>query len=87
ASSEIIAAFDRIVPTLYDRQDRERGFIETLDRQGNARKFPVTALSIGIATNKNRSFAHFGEITEVASGMKKTATKSWGSCYLSDRRV
>lgn len=87
ASSEIIAAFDRIVPTLYDRQDRERGFIETLDRQGNARKFPVTALSIGIATNRNRSFAHFGEITEVASGMKKAAKKSWGSCYLSDRRV
>ena len=39
-----------------------------------------------IATNKNRSFTHFGEMTEVASEMKKLAKKSWGSCYLTDRR-
>jgi diguanylate cyclase (GGDEF)-like protein len=86
-SAEIIQAFDKIIPTLYDRADRDNGFIETLDRQGNARKFPVTALSIGIATNRNRSFTHFGEMTEVASEMKKQAKQSWGSCYLCDRRV
>jgi len=87
ASIEIIDAFDRIIPTLYDREDRERGFIETLDRQGNTRKFPITSISIGIATNKNRSFTHFGEITEIASEMKKMAKQSWGSCYLTDRRT
>lgn len=86
AAAEIIGAFDKITPTLYDKQDRSHGFIETLDRQGNTRKFPITALSIGIATNKNRSFTHFGEMTEVASEMKKLAKKSWGSCYLTDRR-
>ncbi len=87
AAAEIIDAFDRITPTLYDKEDRNRGFIETLDRQGNTRKFPITALSIGIATNRNSSFTHFGEITEVASEMKKLAKKSWGSCYLTDRRT
>jgi len=87
AAAEIIAAFDKITPTLYDKEDRNRGYIETLDRQGNTRKFPITALSIGIATNRNRSFTHFGEMTEVASEMKKLAKKSWGSCYLTDRRA
>ncbi len=86
AADEIIGAFDRIIPTLYDKKDKERGFIETLDRQGNARRFPMTSLSIGIATNRNRSFTHFGEITEIASEMKKLAKQSWGSCYLVDRR-
>ncbi|HOW55891.1 MAG TPA: diguanylate cyclase [Syntrophorhabdaceae bacterium] len=86
-SEEIIGAFDRIIPTLYDKEDKERGFIETLDRQGHTRKFPITSLSIGIATNRNKSFTHFGEITEVASEMKKHAKQSWGSCYLTDRRV
>ncbi len=86
-SAEIIGAFDKIIPTLYDKADRDNGFIETLDRQGNARKFPITALSIGIATNKNRSFTHFGEMTETASEMKKQAKQSWGSCYLTDRRT
>jgi len=87
AAAEIIAAFDKITPTLYDKKDRSHGFIETLDRQGNTRKFPITALSIGIATNSYRSFTHFGEMTEVASEMKKLAKKSWGSCYLTDRRT
>jgi diguanylate cyclase (GGDEF)-like protein len=86
ASADIIDAFDKITPTLYDKKDRDAGFIETLDRQGNTRKFPVIALSIGIATNRARSFTHFGEITEVASEMKKLAKQSWGSCYLTDRR-
>ena len=86
-SAEIIAAFDKIIPTLYDRADRDNGFIETLDRQGNTRKFPITALSIGIATNRDRSFTHFGEMTEIASEMKKQAKQSWGSCHLSDRRI
>jgi diguanylate cyclase (GGDEF)-like protein len=86
AASEIISAFDKIIPTLYDTKDRDRGFIETLDRQGNARKYPVTTLSIGISTNRSRFFTHFGEMTEIASEMKKLAKKSWGSCYLSDRR-
>lgn len=87
ASAEIIGAFDKIMPTLYDGADRDNGFIETLDRQGNTRKFPITALSIGIATSRNRSFTHFGEMTEIASEMKKQAKQSWGSCYLSDRRI
>lgn len=86
-SEEIISAFDRIIPTLYDKNDKERGFIETLDRQGNSRKFPITSISIGIATNRSRSFSHFGEMTEVASEMKKLAKYSWGSCYLTDRRA
>lgn len=87
AAAQIIEAFDKITPTLYDKKDRDNGFIETLDRQGNTRKFPMTALSIGIATNRNRSFTHFGEMTEVASEMKKLAKQSWGSCYLLDRRA
>lgn len=86
-SAEIISAFDKIIPTLYDRTDRDNGFIETLDRQGNTRKFPITALSIGIATNRSRPFSHFGEMTEVASEMKRQAKQSWGSCYLTDRRM
>ena len=87
SAAEIIDAFDKIVPTLYDKKDRDAGFIETLDRQGNPRRYPVTALSIGIATNRNRTYSHFGEMTEVASEMKKFAKKSWGSCFLTDRRA
>lgn len=60
ASKEIIDAFDHIVPTLYEAEDKERGYIETRDRQRNIRQFPFVALSIGITNNKQRSFTHYG---------------------------
>ncbi|HME91609.1 MAG TPA: response regulator, partial [Myxococcaceae bacterium] len=41
-----IEVFDRIIPLYYDRQDRERGFIEAEDRFGQRRKFPIMSVSI-----------------------------------------
>jgi GGDEF domain-containing protein len=86
ASAEIILAFDRIIPTFYDPEDGERGYIQTRDRQGNEKGFPVVSLSIGIAHNRYISFSHYGEFTEVASEMKKHAKLHRGSCYKIDKR-
>ena len=70
-------------------RSRDNGFIETPSTAGKYKeKFPITGtLSIGIATNKDRSFTHFGEMTEIASEMKRQAKRSWGSCYLTNRRI
>jgi hypothetical protein len=86
AAKEIIDAFDRILPTLYEAEDRERGHIETLDRQGNTKRFPVVTLSIGITSNEQMSFTHYGEITQIASEMKGHAKRAWGSLYRIDKR-
>jgi diguanylate cyclase (GGDEF)-like protein len=86
AAKEIIDAFDRIIPTLYETKDREKGYIETQDRQNSVRQFPFVALSIGITSNEQKSFTHYGEITEVASEMKGQAKHVLGSCYKTDRR-
>jgi diguanylate cyclase (GGDEF)-like protein len=85
-AKEIIDAFDRIIPTLYEAEDRERGYIETQDRQGSTRRFPFVSLSIGITSNVRKSFTHYGEITEIASEMKGQAKHVYGSCYKTDRR-
>jgi GGDEF domain-containing protein len=66
AAKEILDAFDRIIPTLYEAEDRERGYIETEDRQCIKRQFPFVALSIGITSIKQKPFSHFGEVTEAA---------------------
>lgn len=86
AAAEIIDAFDRIVPTLYDPADRELGTIQSYDRQGILRNFPVMTISIGITAMRGRSFSHYGEITEAASEMKKYAKQFKESCFKSDRR-
>jgi diguanylate cyclase (GGDEF)-like protein len=85
-TNEIIEAFDRIVPTFYDTEDREKGYIKSVDRQGNIRTYPIITISVGITHNKVKKFSHYGEITEVASEMKKFAKTFKGSCLKSDQR-
>jgi diguanylate cyclase (GGDEF)-like protein len=86
AAKEIIDAFDRIIPTLYEAEDRKRGYIETRDRQGNPKQFSFVALSIGITSNRFKFFSHYGQVTEVASEMKGQAKQIRGSCYSIDKR-
>ncbi len=48
ASQELVTYSTSSSPTFYDPQDQERGFINSVDRQGNERTFPFTSISIGI---------------------------------------
>ncbi|OPY05884.1 MAG: response regulator PleD [Syntrophaceae bacterium PtaB.Bin038] len=86
ASRELVATFDQIIPGFYDAEDRERGSIRSVDRQGKARDFPLTSISIGITDTASGPFGHFGEMTERASEMKKYAKQFPGSCFKWDRR-
>jgi len=85
-SREIIDAFDKIIPTFYDPEDRTKDCIESLDRQGHVRTFPIISISIGVINIKAGMFSHYGEITGQASEMKKYAKQFNGSCYRLDRR-
>ena len=85
-ATDILDAFDRIIPTIYDPEDREKGCIESVDRQGIARSFPIMSLSIGVTDTRLKSVGHYGAITEAASEMKKYAKQHKGSCYKYDRR-
>jgi len=85
-TNDIIDAFDRIVPTFYDAEDREKGYIKSVDRQGNIKVYPVISISVGITLNKIKKFSHYGEITEVASEMKRFAKTFKGSCFKIDQR-
>ena len=86
-AAEVVSTFDRIISTFYDIEDREAGGIVSSDRQGNSKSFPLMSISIGVASNKNRVFSHYGELTEVVSEMKHHAKQSKGSCFRTDKRT
>ncbi len=86
AAREIIDAFEQIIPTFYDPEDRRRASIQSYDRQGNIRVYPIMSISIGITDTGARTFTHYGEMTEAASEMKKFAKQFSGSCYRLDKR-
>lgn len=85
-SREIIDNFNKIIPTFYDVDDKMKGFIESVDRQGKSKSFPFITISIGIVSNEYRRFSHYGEMAEVASEMKSYAKYCGGNCYYKDRR-
>lgn len=86
AAREIIDNFNKIIPTFYDLEDRIRGNIESVDRQGKKRSYPFISVSIGITSNESRRFSHYGEMAEVASEMKSYAKHCGGNCFYKDRR-
>lgn len=83
---EVINAFDRIVPSFYDPEDREQGYIQAHNREGQERKYPIMGISIGIASADKGAFSHYGEVTSVASEMKHKAKKTPQSSYSTNRR-
>jgi diguanylate cyclase (GGDEF)-like protein len=83
---EVIDAFDRIVPSFYDPEDREAGYIQSFNREGQARTYPIMGISIGIASTDQGAFSHFGEVTSIASEMKHLAKKQLKSCYRINKR-
>jgi diguanylate cyclase (GGDEF)-like protein len=82
----MIRLFDQRVRDLYDPEDVERGYLQGTDRQGIPRRFPITSISIGVVTNRYRSFADDEEISRVAAEMKAYAKQQPGSYYAVDIR-
>jgi diguanylate cyclase (GGDEF)-like protein len=82
----IISRFDSEIKFLYDKKDRERGYIEAVSRRGEKLKFPFISISIAIVTNEFRTFRSDLEIAEVAAELKKKLKQIRGSSYLKDRR-
>lgn len=85
-SQEILDSFDRIIPTFYDPEDRRNGCIESTDRQGTKRSFPIMTISVGITFSRPGQFSHYGQITQIAAEMKKLAKRNHASCYRMDKR-
>ncbi len=85
--SELITTFDREVRAYYDPADVERGYIRGVDRFGMPRRFPIVSVSIGVATNQDRPFQSYDEVSTVATEVKNFAKKHPGSVFAVDGRM
>ena len=83
---EIISVFDSLVPLQYSEQDRRAGYFFGKDRRGQLHRVPLMTLSIGVATNARRTFAHAAQVSDLATEMKTYAKSQNGSVFSIDRR-
>jgi signal transduction histidine kinase/DNA-binding response OmpR family regulator len=78
----ICERFDLLIRLYYDPADRETGFIETKDRFGVQRRFPIMSVSIAAITiARARTYA---ALAEVAAEGKRSAKAIPGSTYVRD---
>ena len=81
-----LEVFDRLIPLYYDKQDRERRYIETVDRHGDKRRFPIMCVSVVAVLSTSVAGQEIAELARRAADMKKRAKAIQGSVYLrSDR--
>jgi signal transduction histidine kinase/DNA-binding response OmpR family regulator len=79
---EICDRFDHLIRLYYDPADRELGHIETKDRFGVQRKFPIMSVSIAaISFARAKTYAGLAELAAVG---KRTAKGIPGSSYVRD---
>jgi signal transduction histidine kinase/DNA-binding response OmpR family regulator len=83
----VIDTFDRLVPLYYNKIDRERGFIETNDRYGVLRRFPIMSISIACVTRSGRNIGTHSELSATSAELKQRAKAIHGSAYVRDGNV
>jgi len=85
-AQDVVRNFDVLAPSLYDEDDRQRGYIEVPDRRGVLHHYPFLSISVGIATSATRPIRSQWEASAVATEMKAVAKRKVGSSYEIDRR-
>jgi PleD family two-component response regulator len=83
---EIIRLFDNMIPAHYDPLDLRNGYIVSVDRSGEIKRFPIMSISIAIVHNTYRELNHPGKIAQIAAEVKRYAKSLEGSNYVYDRR-
>lgn len=83
---EIIRLFDQRILAHYDAEDRRRGYIISVSRDGEVHRYPILTISIAIVHNTYRDLNHPGKVAQIAAEVKKYAKSLKGSNYVYDRR-
>lgn len=82
----IMGEFDRKVLEYFTEEDRNRGYIEVLNRKGILEQFPLTSISIGVVEVDSGRFDNILEIGEIGAQVKNNAKTVMGSSYIINRR-
>ena len=81
----ICERFDHLIRLYYDPHDRGTGYIETKDRFGVMRRFPI--MSVSIAAISLIGAKTYAGLAELAATGKRTAKAISGSTYVRDGRT
>lgn len=85
-AEKVIELFDAGIRDFYNKEDLEKGYIVSIDRNDNIQKFPIMAISISIIVTNIADIVDFEDVAQRASELKKIAKKNNKSSYVFERR-
>ncbi len=84
-SACIIRDFEKEAWMMYSKEDREKGYILSVNRHGLLEEFPLASLTISVVSNQKRNYTSGNELTEELAKLKKKGKQHKGSiCYSED---
>ena len=84
--STLVETFDRQVKTLYTAEEVAQGHVMARDRKGREGKYPLMALSIGVAHNEYREYKSAKKMFETLAQLRHTVQPEGKSVVIVDRR-
>ncbi|MGQ9928470.1 MAG: GGDEF domain-containing response regulator [Chloroflexaceae bacterium] len=81
---DIIVSFEALVPGLYEGKELARGYLETRDRDGAWRRFPLMCLTIGGVVHHAGQTRDAEDLSRRAAAMKQVARRYRRSAYAID---
>ena len=81
----VIDKWDRSIPNLYDKSERDHGGIVGVDRDGQLSEFPIASVSIAVIDSRPELDA-VGDVAKIAAQLKHRAKAQVGSCCFRDER-
>jgi PleD family two-component response regulator len=82
----VLAGFDRLVPTFYDPEDVERGFVEVPNRLHTPERFPLMTLTLALVTSDQVPAGHLAQLADRIQELKARGKGIVGSVLVSERR-
>jgi PleD family two-component response regulator len=82
----ILEWFNTASRDLYDAEDRERGYVEVLNRRHVVERFPLMSLTIAMVSTDRVPVTHLAELIDIAQELKAHGKGIPGSVLVGERR-
>jgi hypothetical protein len=83
---EILQWFNTAAAELYDAEDRERGYVEVLNRRHIVERFPLMSLTIALVSTERVPVTHLAQLIDIAQELKAHGKGIPGSVMVGERR-
>lgn len=85
-TEDIINRFDKGIRLFYNKEDREKNCISSLDRQGVPQIFPIMSISMAGVDLSSLLYTQYIQVNDACSGAKKKAKSISGSSFVMNLR-